>query len=595
MIDTEMMQSCDNDTKIASTHASPPADNARLSVAVATTLALTACGGGNTSGGGSNSSGGGSIDGSSSGGSVEVGGVAALTGTIVSDVITDAAASRFLAQASMGASREEMARVKAMGYAGWIDAQFAMAASGSRWDWLLANGFDAPANKNSESGFDASTWRKLLSSPDTLRQRMTLALSEITVAAIDGLVGAGWRAFSAAAYFDLLEANAYGNYRTLLGELSTSAPMGQFLTFRGNAKFNPATGARPDENYAREIMQLFSIGLVQLNLDGTPRLVNGVTQETYTLDDVTGLARIFTGWNFDRAGSDTSTPDFLRRPMIQIAARHETDASSFLGSTVPAGLNGAESLKRALDIIFAHPNVAPFISRQLIQKLVLSNPSPAYVARVAAVFQNDGAGVAGNLQAVIKAVLLDIEARKPANGSAATTYGKLREPILRLSAWARAYAATSPSDTWNVGNTSDPATRLGQSPGRSPSVFNFYRPGYVPPNSSIGAAAMVAPEFQLNNESSVVGYVNYMQRAVSRGVNDIKADYSALLPLADNATALFDEVNLVLAASQIGTDTRTLLVSAIDTMSAGTDAARLNRIYAAVTLVLAAPEFLIQK
>lgn len=583
MIDNATSDRCDSTTQQTSGAPTGPLDSVQLTAALVATLGLAACGGG----------------GSSSSTTTPP-----PTGTTPPPspppaappaAITDVAAARFLAQSSMGASRAEIARVQTLGFSGWIDAQFAMPTSMSRWDWLISKGFDAIANKNSESGFDASAWRKILSSPDTLRQRMTFVLAEITVAAIDGLVGAGWRAFSAAAYLDLIEANAFGNYKTLLSQLSTSAPMGQFLTFRGNVKFNPVTGALPDENYAREIMQLFSIGLLQLNLDGTPRSVNGVAQETYTLDDITGLARVFTGWDFDLAGKDTSTPDFLRRPMIQIPTRHETGAANFLGSTVPAGVNGAESLARAIDIIFSHPNVAPFISRQLIQKLVVSNPSPAYIARVASVFRNDGTGSAGNLQAVIKAILLDIEARQPASGSAASSYGKLREPILRLSGWARAFAATSPSDTWNVGNTSDPSSRLGQSPARSPTVFNFYRPGYVPPNSAIAAAALVAPEFQLTNESSVVGYVNYMQRAVSVGIGDIKADYATLLPLADNAAALFDEINLILAAGQIGTDNRTLLVNAIGGMPSGTDAARANRIYAALTLVLAAPEFLIQK
>ncbi|MBC7499339.1 MAG: DUF1800 domain-containing protein [Herminiimonas sp.] len=553
-----------------------------IPVAAAAALSLTACGGG-----------GGSVSGLAA--APPAAPPTAPPTVNLPGVVSDVAASRFLAQASMGTTREEMARVQSLGYAAWIDSQFAMAPSTTRWDWLISKGFDAPANKNSESGFDACAWRKILSSPDTLRQRMTFALSEITVAAIDGLVGSGWKAFSAAAYLDLIEAHAFGNYRTLLGQLSVSAPMGQFLTFRGNVKFNPATGALPDENYAREILQLFSIGLQQLNPDGTPRLVNGGAPETYSLDDITGLARIFTGWDFDLAGKDTSTPDFLRRPMVQIAARHETGASTFLGSTVPAGLNGTDSLNRALDTIFAHPNVAPFISRQLIQKLVVSNPSPAYVSRVASVFQNDGSGIAGNLRAVIKAVLLDVEARQAPSGNAAASYGKLREPIARFSGWARAYGATSLSDAWNVGNTSDPASRLGQSPGRSPSVFNFYRPGYVPPNSPIAAAALVAPEFQLSNESSVVGYVNYMQRAVSLGIGDIKASYTALIPLADNAAALFDEINLVMAAGQISTDNRAMLVGAIGAMPSGSDAARLNRIYAALTLVLAAPEFLIQK
>ena len=261
---------------------------------------------------------------------------------------------------------------------------------------------------------------------------------------------------------------------------------------------------------------------------------------------------------------------------------------------MPAGLNGADSLKVALDAIFGHPNVAPFISRQLIQKLVTSNPSPAYVGRVAAVFANDGTGVAGNLKAVIKAILLDTEARTPP-AATDTTFGKLREPVLRFSAWARAHGAASPTDAWNIGNTSDPGTRLGQSPGRAPSVFNFFRPGYVPPNSGLSGAALVAPEFQLTNESSVVGYVNYMQRAVSTGVGEVKADYTALLPLADNAQSLLDELNLVPAAGQIGAANLALMVGAVGAMPAGTDQARLNRIYAALTLVLAAPEFLVQK
>jgi uncharacterized protein (DUF1800 family) len=556
---------------------------AATAAAVTAAALLQACGGGGASGTGT-----GPAAGSGAGNGSDT--LPPVTG----EVVTDVAAARFLAQASMGANRAEIARVKSLGYGGWIDAQFATAATTSRYDWLVAAGYDAAANRNSELGFDAAVWRKMLSAPDTLRQRVTLALSEITVAAIDGLVGAPWRAFSAAVYFDLLEANAFGNYRTLLGALSTSAPMAQFLTFRGNVKFNPATGALPDENYARELMQLFSIGLVQLNADGTPKLVNGATQDTYSLDDITGLARIFTGWDFDLAGGDTSTPAFLRRPLIQIASRHETGSSSFLGTTVPAGLNGADSLKVALDAIFAHPNVAPFISRQLIQKLVTSNPSPAYVSRVATVFANDGTGTAGNLKAVIKAILLDAEARTPPTATN-TSFGKLREPVLRFSAWARAHGATSPTDAWNVGNTSDPGTRLGQSPGRAPSVFNFFRPGYVPPNSGVASASLVAPEFQITNESSVVGYVNYMQRTVSVGAGEVKADYTPLLPLADTAQALLDELNLVMAAGQIGAANLGLMVAAVGAMPSGTDPARLNRIYAAVTLVLAAPEFLVQK
>ncbi len=511
--------------------------------------------------------------------------------------ITDAEASRFLAQASMGASRSQIDHVKAVGHAAWLDEQFALPLQGTRWDWLVAKGFDDPANKNNSAGFDACAWRKLLSSADTLRQRMTLALSEILVVGIDGLVnGGGWKAFSGAAYLDLLEANAFGTLRHLLDQVSRSLPMGLYLTFRGNVKANATRGSSPDENYARELMQLFTIGLVQLNDDGTPTLVNGAPVETYGQDDISGLARVFTGWNTDLAGGDTSTPGYQRRPMVQNAANHETGAKTFLGTTIAAGTTGEESLRLALDTICAHPNVGPFWSRQLIQRFVTSNPSAAYVKRVAAVFADDGRGVRGNLQAVLRAVLLDDEARG-AGGLSNPQFGKLREPVLRLAGWARAFNAASASDAWAVPNTSDPGGRLGQSPLRSPSVFNFFRPGYVPPNSAIGDAALVAPEFQLTNESSVVGYVNFMQRVVANGtaLGDVKADYTAVLPLADDAAALLAELNLVLAAGQIGSTSLAAIQAAVAAMPSGTDAARTNRLYAALVMVLAAPEYLVQK
>jgi uncharacterized protein (DUF1800 family) len=474
-----------------------------------------------------------------------------------------------------------------------------MPAATTRWDALVAGGFADPSFKNSEGGFDACAWRKLLASPDTLRQRVTLALSELMVTSIDSLTGGGWKAFAAANYLDLLEANAFGNFRTLMQLVSSNTAMGMYLTFRGSMKANPVSGSLPDENYARELMQLFTIGLVQLNLDGTPALSGGATTYTYAQADITGLARVFTGWDFDLQGQSgavgTATPDFMRRPMVQIAGRHELGSKTFLGTTIPANTDGVQSLKLALDTIFAHANVAPFVSRQLIQRLVASNPSPAYVARVATVFNDDGSGAKGNLKAVVKAILLDDEARSAtvATGAAA---GKLREPMLRFIGWARAWNATSASDAWAIGDTSSASTRLGQSPLRSPSVFNFFRPGYVPPNSAIAAALLVAPEFQITNESTVVGAVNYLQRAVSgAGVGDVAANYASLLALADDAVALVAEINLVLAANQIGAATATTLATAVATMASGSDPNRLKRIYASLTLVMAAPEFVVLK
>lgn len=540
---------------------------------------LTACGGG---GGASTADGGASPQ---------------STGTAGSGAISSAQAARFLSQAGLGASHAQIQRVQTLGYAAWIDEQMALPSSTTRYDWLISQGFDTAGtnnvNKNGLTGFDACVWRKLLSSPDVLRQRVTLALSEITVVSVLGLSG-GWRAFSGAHFLDVLEAHAFGNYRALLGAVSTSPAMGEYLTFRGSVKYNPKTGAMPDENYARELMQLFSIGLLQLNLDGTPKLVNGKTVETYSLDDITGLARIFTGWDWDYSVGNGNTPDFQQRPMIQKAALHETDASTFLGTRVQSGLDGASSLNAALDIIFAHPNVAPFISRQLIQRLVTSNPSPQYVSRVAQIFLDDGSGTKGNLAAVIKAILLDDDARQDSNLQS-LSFGKLREPVLRFVHWARAFGATSPSDAWAIGDTSNPGTRLGQSPLRSPTVFNFFRPGYVPPNSAIAAASQVAPEFQLTNESSVVGYLNFMQGVITNGIGDVKADYTPWLAMADDAAALIADLVLVLSANQLDAAATSAITTSIQSMPSGTDAARANRVYAAILLVMASPAYLIQK
>nr|WP_315477202.1 DUF1800 domain-containing protein [uncultured Undibacterium sp.] len=511
--------------------------------------------------------------------------------------ISDAEAARFLAQAGLGVTRALIQKVQTLGYSGWLDEQMDLPLSMSRWDWLVSKGMNDISLRNSQVGFDACAWRKLLNSPDTLRQRITLALSEILVISINGLVnGGGWKAFAAASYLDMLEANCFGNYRDLLQKVSTSSAMSLYLTFRGNTKYNPSTGALPDENYARELMQLFTIGLLQLHPDGTPVLRDGVEQETYTLDDITGLARVFTGWDFDLSSSNLNTPDYHRRPLKQVPSKHETGAASFLGETVPAGLSGEAALSMSLDIIFKHPNVAPFISRQLIQRLVTSNPSPAYVARVSSVFSSNSMGVKGDLKAVIKAILLDDEARNAINLTN-PTFGKVREPIVRFLNWARAFNANSASDTWRVGDTSDAGTKLGQSPLRSPSVFNFFRPGYVPPNSEIANANLVAPEMQIVSESSVVGYINFMQNVVSgtRIAGDLIADYNPLLSLANNPQALVDELNLLLAANQIGNTNITNIKNAIASMPSTNDRNRSQRIYAAMTLILAAPEFIVLK
>jgi uncharacterized protein (DUF1800 family) len=501
-------------------------------------------------------------------------------------------AARFLAQATMGASRADIAHVQLLGFNSWLDEQMRMPRGISHWDWLVAKGYTAANLNFNTAGFDASMWRQLISAPDQLRQRVGMALLDMLVISVADMRVA-WPSFAAAAYVDILLDNAFGNYRTLLEKVSTSVAMGQYLTFTGNRKANPARGTQPDENYARELMQLITLGLNKLHDDGTPITFNGRPVDSYVQDDVSGLARVFTGFVIDSA--DTTIPDRLRRPLVQNATLYETGAKTFLGTTIPAGAGAFAGLRTALDTLFAHPNVPPFVSKQLIKRLVTSNPSRTYVKRVAAVFRDNGYGVRGDLAAVIRAILLNSEARGDARALSFPTFGKLRAPVNRLTAWARGFGAASPADAWNIGDTSSPATRLGQSTGRSPSVFNFFRPGYTPPNTEIAAQGLVGPEFQITSETSTTGYVNYMIGLVRNGTGDVKPDYLPLLALVNTPQALVDEVNLILAAGQISAATLATIRGAVESISPATAAGRNNRVYTAILLVMAAPEFIAQK
>lgn len=547
-------------------------------VALVSAMALSACGGG---GGGSTSA---STLPATSGGT---------TGTNTPTTPTPPAisaeqAARFLQQAAFAATDAQVARVQSIGYSAWIDEQFAAPRTQSHWDWMIARGYDVAANVDNFNGVDNTLWRKFIGSPDALRQRMTLALSEIFVISMAGLP-VSWRGFLVAAYVDILEANAFGSYRQLLQEVTLSPGMGLYLNMRGNQRALPATGRLPDENYAREVLQLFSIGLLQLNADGT--LKDGRAQETYTQQTIAELARVFTGWEFD--GSNRTEPGYTRRPMVNLAARYDNDAKNALGTPIPAGTPAAQALQMALDTIAGHPNVAPFIGRQLIQRLVTSAPSAAYVGRVAAAFNNNGQGVRGDFKAVLKAILLDDEARRDPLPSE-TTRGRLQEPVARFIQWARTFGLASPTDLWNIGNLTDPATRLGQSPLRSPTVFNFFRPGYVPPNSELGRRGITAPEFEIADESSTVGWVNFAQTFVVSGVGETRPNYAAEVAIAADATALVQRVARLLAPGSLSAATLSLITQAVAGLPAATEANRLTRVQASVLLVLAAPEYLVQ-
>ena len=579
-----------------------PSHGSALAAALAASAALVACGGGG--GGGGAGAAGGSATGSggdAAGSLAPLGNTAAAQTYLFTEAKTDDEAARFLLQAQLSASETDIAAVRSQGYLPWLGAQVDRAPGQSGWDWIASKEFNT-------ADVDGMVWNQLLTSPDGMRKRMALALSEIFVVSAND-IGSNWPHHMMAQYWDMLVSGVTGNFRTLLEAVTLNPAMGFYLNTRGNQKENPQ-GRQPDENYAREVMQLMTIGLYQLHGDGTVKTAaDGTPIESYTLDDVTNLARVFTGYELDilAAEKNAFTPPgqtysydsnaWTQRPMALTASRHSMLEAKFLGATVPANTEARTALRIALDTLCNHPNTGPFIGRQLIQRLVTSNPSAAYVKRVADVFADNGAGVRGDLKSVFAAVLLDNEARSPA-GLTDPNFGRLREPMLRLVQWGRSFGPVSSSGLWKIGNRSDAAGSLGQSPLRSPSVFNFFRPGYVPPSSAVASAGMVAPEFQLVNETSVGGYLNYMQNTViPRNSQDVNASYTAELALAPDPGALVRRLNLLLAANQLSPATVNVIVAALGTTvtASSSEANKLARIYAAVLMVMAAPDYLIQK
>ena len=518
------------------------------------------------------------------------------TTTTVTDVVhpTPVEASRLLTQATFGPTVEEINRLSDMGTAAWFNEQF---SKPQKLHFVYMNAAMVPAgDRLNEDQFFESFWQQAINGDDQLRQRVAFALSQIFVISYQNSTLA-YNPRGVANYYDTLGAYAFRNFRDLLEAVTLHPMMGNYLNALGNEK--TAGALEPNQNYAREVMQLFTIGLRQLNPDGTN--TTSPATETYTSDDIRGLAKVFTGWSW--AGPDKSSSRFFGwgdedpnrdwLPMQNYPAYHETLEKTFLGVTIPANTPGEASLKIALDTLFNHPNVGPFIGRELIQRLVTSNPSPAYVGRVAAAFANNGQGVRGDMKAVIKAVLLDPEARTltPADNTA----GKLREPVLRLANWLRAFHATSSSGRFQMGSLDDPLWELAQTPMRSPSVFNFFRPEYVPPNSSIAAANKFSPEMQITQEMSVTGYLNFMRDAIQNGTgisNDIKADYTAELALAGTPDLLVDRVNLLLMQNQMSSTLRAQILAAINS---NPNNSNINRVYLAIFLTMASPEYLVQK
>ena len=557
--------------------------------------------------------------------------IGTVNGTPPVAIVSPQDAARFLDQATFGATDADIHHLSIIGYQPWLDEQFA--ATQTRMtpaveQALIVNTQPACSsgdvkcnaamflqNNHGQDYTENAFWQQSLTASDQLRQRVAYSLHEMLVISMSS-TGVMNMPRGAAHYYDTLAADAFGNFRQLLEDVTLNPMMGQWLAMQGNDKGSANTD--PDENYAREVMQLFTIGLYQLNDDGSQKLDGtGKPIPTYSNTDVMGLAKVFTGfsWNVPGNTSDSAWSDCCMYvapgqgedllPMQSYPSHHSTAEKDFLGVTIPASgtadPNG--NLKIALDTLFNHPNLPAFFSKQMIQHLVTSNPSPAYVSRVAAVFKNNGLGVRGDLKAVITAILLDPEARDTTADAGNPQFGKVREALLRYTHWARAFTAQSRTGGYWIGSTEDPIWGLGQMTLRSPTVFNWFAPGYVPPGTSIEQAGMTGPEFQMTNVSSVVGYLNYMQTAVGSDATsgfDIFSSYAAEMNLANNPGALVDRVNLLLMSGQMDSNLYSQILSAVSAIPipAGnqnaTNAALAARVRSAVFLTLASPSYCTQ-
>ncbi|MEO8802145.1 MAG: DUF1800 family protein [Rudaea sp.] len=529
---------------------------------------------------------------------------------------SDAEAARFLTMATFGPTPEEIAHLRGIGYSQWIEQQLAMPTTLER---PTVEALDAGV-QNPGQGDRREQWLKIaLTAPDQLRQRAAWALSQILVLTDQGNK-LGQDPVALAEYYDVLgrdsfgyydSANTYhpGTYRNMLTDATYSPAMAKMLTYVQNDKGNPLLGLSPDENYAREVMQLFSIGLIERNPDFSPKLDNaGNTIPTYDQNEVTGNAHVFTGLSYDPRysrsfksyptnGPSWTIADYL--PMSCYEEHHDETPKIVLDeeSIDNPSPNCAADFTELLDIIANHPNVAPFISRQLIQRFTSSNPSACYIEHVSTVFTTTH----GDLGAVVKAVLTDPEAmtgqQDPPCSNAPFVFGKAREPLLKLTAFWRYYHAAAQDGSYLKSSL---GRSYGQAPLDSPSVFNFYLPDYLPPGE-MGNAGLYAPEFQIESESAVVATANDLtsraaayKGATGVGNSTLAVDLTALFALANNPDALVTQVNHDLMYASMSPAMHATLVSMVGLIPY-TTAAPQPRVTSLLQVVLASPEFSIQK
>ncbi len=545
-------------------------------------------------------------------------------------------AARFLQQATLGADLNMIKMTAAMGYEAWLDEQMALPMNPVLYTqyriYGQLNGGDSEGDVLNEPifrhFFRSAWWQNQSTAPDLLRHRLNYNLSEIFVIS-DNSDFFEDHSQVLASFYDLLGGHCFGNYRDMLYDISLNPGMGVYLSHYNNPKSDPDNNIHPDENYAREIMQLFSIGLFELNNDGTWKLdAEGNPIPTYDNGDIKEFAKVFTGMGsgapggeFGLGGEEAGAYQLIV-PMKMYEEWHEPGEKQLLnGYVIPDGQTGLEDISDCIDHLSAHDNVGPFMAKHLIKFMVTSNPSPEYVGRVADAFNDNGEGMRGDMSAVVRAVLLDEEARTctAVNDS---TYGRLREPITRYANLLNAFNAypkpqgVDEEEEEEFESEFAPAffstmdyfkSATGQAPMAAPSVFNFFMPEYQP-NGEVSDLEMVAPEFQIHNSSTAIGFINllddwtlwqhYLPYDVDGSFVDLDLSYE--YSLAEDPTALVDHLSLVMAAGQLSDATKEIIVTALNGLTAEEYAGEpeelvVDRVAIALYLVMCSPDYAIQK
>ena len=514
------------------------------------------------------------------------------------DSPSDTDAARFLEQGTFGPTPADIAHIKQVGLRGWLNEQFALPISD--YNNLLYT-------ENSPSYYARKRFfENAIKGNDQLRQRVVFALQQFIVASVANGFQNSDKQPAIANFTDVLDRNAFGNFRQLMYEVATSPTMGQFLNMVNNDKANPAINSAANENFAREMMQLFTLGVYLLNPDGSLQLdSNGQPIYTYSSADIRAFARVNTGWTYPTMPGATlkiHNPAYFVGPMVPYTANHDTTAKTLLnGTTLPANQTPEQDLNGSMDNLFNHPNIAPFVSRRLIQHLVTSNPSPGYIQRVASVFINNGQGVRGDMKSVIAAILLDGEA---VGGIGQNPYfGHQREPALLITNAIKPFFVSG--DLYGLPDVSNTLT---QNIFNSATVFNFYGPDYLlfTTDANNNPVSFYSPESQLLTTNTALARPNFINTlvygtiyvptnlgpppsgATPAGSTSAVLDFTPFNQYAATPSVLVDKLGKTLLHGPVPSGMASAIVTAVNTYPAATP---INRVKAAAYLILTSQQF----